>query len=140
MNSDPALLVQLQSMLSKSMRSLKAARRHQAEGDFDFAASRAYYATFYVMEAALLTQGVTCSTHSGVLATFSERFIKTGMLPAEFGAKAARLFRERQVGDYEFDISVTGFDAEQDVATAVDMVTAIERLIRSFLPRAGSGD
>jgi uncharacterized protein (UPF0332 family) len=140
MNSDPALHEQLQSMLSKAQRSLKAARRHQAEGDFDFAASRAYYAAFYAMEAALLTQVVTCSTHSGVLTTFSERFIKTGILPAAFGAKAARLFRERQIGDYEFDVSVTGRDAEQDVATATDMVAAIERLIMAFSRGAGSGD
>jgi len=129
MNLDPALLEQLRSMLSKSRRSLKAAQNHLAEADFDFAASRAYYAAFYAMEAALLTKGVTCSTHGGVLTTFSERFIKTGTLPSEFGAKAARLFRERQIGDYEFDVSVTGPDAERDVAIAADMVEAIERLL-----------
>lgn len=133
MNRDPALREQLQSMLSKSRRSLNAAQNHRAVSDFDFAASRAYYATFYAMEAALLTQGVTCSTHSGVLATFSERFIKTGMLPAEFGAKAARLFRERQIGDYEFDVSVTAADAEKDVTVANDIVAAIEGLLKSHL-------
>lgn len=44
-------------MFSKSRRSLKAARNHLAEAEFDFAASRAYYAAFYAMEAALLTKG-----------------------------------------------------------------------------------
>jgi uncharacterized protein (UPF0332 family) len=82
------------------------------------------------MEAVLLAKGVTCSTHGGVLATFSERFIKTGLLPTEFGAKAARLFRERQIGDYEFDVSVKGPDAEQDVVVATEMLDAIERLLR----------
>ena len=72
---------------------------------------------------------MTCSTHGGVLTRFSERFIKTGTLPPEFGAKAARLFRERQIGDYEFDVSVSGPDAEQDVAIATDMVEAIARLL-----------
>lgn len=129
MSSDPALREQLRSMLSKSRRSLKAAQAHLTEADFDFAASRAYYAAFYAMEAALLTKGLTCSTHGGVLTTFSERFIKTGVLPGEFGAKAARLFRERQIGDYEFDVSVTGPAAEQDVAAAADMVDAIARLL-----------
>lgn len=130
MNPDPALLEQLKSMMNKAHRSLNAARRHLAESDFDFAASRAYYAAFYAMEAALLTRGVTCSTHGGVLMSFSERFVKTGALPKEFGAKASRLFRERQIGDYEFDVSVTCPDAEQDVATAADMVAAIEGLLR----------
>ena len=130
MSTDPALQEQLKSMLSKARRSLKAAQRHLADADFDFASSRAYYAAFYAMEAALLTQGVTCSTHGGVLTTFSERFIKAGTLPVEFGAKAARLFRERQIGDYEFDVSVTDPDAKQDVAAAADMVDAIESLLR----------
>ncbi len=130
MNLDPALQEQLRSMLSKSRRSLKAAQSHLAEADYDFAASRAYYAAFYAMEAALLNRGVTCSTHGGVLARFSERFIKNGTLPSEFGAKAARLFRERQIGDYEFDVSVTQPAAEQDVAVATEMVDAVERLLR----------
>jgi uncharacterized protein (UPF0332 family) len=129
MSPDPALQEQLKSMMSKARRSLKAAQNHLAQADFDFAASRAYYAAFYAMEAALLTKGVTCSTHGGVLTTFSERFIRSAILPPGFGAKAARLFRERQIGDCEFDVSVTGPDAEQDVAVAADMVAAIERLL-----------
>ena len=130
MSADPALQTQLQGMMSKARRALKAAQRHLDDLDFDFAASRAYYAAFYAMEAALLTRGVTCSTHSGAIATFSERFIKTGILPAEFGAKTARLFRERQIGDYEFDVSVTGPDAEQDVQAAVTLVDAVARHLR----------
>lgn len=80
MNLDPALQEQLRSMLSKSRRSLKAAQNHLAEADFDFAASRAYYAAFYAM--------------------------------------------------YEFDVSVKGPDAEQDVVVATEMLDAIERLLR----------
>ena len=83
------------------------------------------------LEAALLTKGVTCSTHSGAISAFSERFIKTGILPVEFGAKTARLFRERQIGDYEFDVSVTGPDAMQDVPVAVTLVDAIGLYLRA---------
>lgn len=127
--TDPALTAQLGDMLRKARRSLRAAQRHLDEGDYDFAASRAYYGFFYAMEAALLSIGVTCSTHGGVLAEFSKCFIKTGTLPADFGAKAARLFRERQTGDYEFDISVTFSDAEEDVDIASIMVSAIEKVM-----------
>ena len=63
------------------------------------------------------------------MTVFSERFIKDGPLPASFGAKAARLFRERQTGDYEFDVSVTVSDAEEDVGIASDMVDAIEQIL-----------
>ncbi len=129
MSSNPDLQAQLGDMLNKSRRSLKAARIHLSAGDFDFAASRAYYAAFYAMEAALLSKSITCSTHGGVLTLFSERYIKTGALPNGFGAKAARLFRDRQVGDYEFDVSVTADDAQMDVEVASEMVVAIEPLL-----------
>ena len=46
MNADPALQAQLQDMMHKARRALKAARRHLDDLDFDFAASRAYYAAF----------------------------------------------------------------------------------------------
>jgi uncharacterized protein (UPF0332 family) len=59
---EAALKTQLCDMLNKAKRSLKAAQRHLEEGDYDFSASRAYYAAFYAMEAALLAKGITCST------------------------------------------------------------------------------
>jgi uncharacterized protein (UPF0332 family) len=131
MSTDPALQAQLHGMMHKARRALKAAQRHLEDLDFDFAASRAYYAAFYAMEAALLTKDVTCSTHGGAIATFSERFIKTGILPVEFGAKTARLFRERQIGDYEFDVSVTEPDAKQDIQVAVTLVDAVHHYLRA---------
>ena len=129
MSVDPALKTQLGDMSRKARRSLKAARLHLDEGDYDFAASRAYYAAFYSMEAALLMKGITCSTHGGVLTEFSKYFIKNGTLPSDFGAKAARLFRERQTGDYEFDVSITAVDASEDVDIAETMIVAIEELL-----------
>ncbi len=127
MKRDPALQAQLLSMLNKAARSLNAARVHRKTNDFDFAASRAYYAAFYAMEAALLSVGITCSTHSGTIATFSKEFIKSEILPHNFGILAARLFRERQIGDYEFDVSVSENDADQDIQAAVSLVEAITR-------------
>lgn len=131
MRTDPELQRQLCDMMRKARRALKAAQRHLDDDDSDFAASRAYYAAFYAMEAALLTKSVTCSTHSGAIAAFSERFIKTGALPAEFGARTTRLFRERQIGDYEFDMSVTAGDAEEDIRAAAEIVDAIDNHLRA---------
>jgi uncharacterized protein (UPF0332 family) len=126
---DPALKAQLNDMLNKARRSLNASKRHLEEGDYDFSASRAYYGAFYAMEAALLSRGITCSTHGGVLTSFSEQFIKDGPLPKDYGAKAARLFRERQTGDYEFDVSVSQADASEDIDIAFDMLNTIEQLL-----------
>ena len=125
MTRDPEQQEQLRSMLNKAARSLNAARRHHMDKDYDFAASRAYYAAFYAIEAALLSAGVTCSTHSGTLAEFSKVFLKSGILPVSFSTVATRLSRERQIGDYEFDMSVSQSDAEQDIEEAASLVNVI---------------
>jgi len=123
-------------MLQKALRSIAAAKRHIEEGDYDFASSRAYYAAFYAMEAILLTKGLSFSKHGGVIAAFNRHFIKTGVFPKEFSKLVSRLFRERQTGDYEFDLSIEENEAKEDVRLAEKVVRAImaylagEKLIR----------
>ena len=51
------------SLLDKAERSLLASDQLFAAGHFDFAASRAYYACFYVAESLLLSQGLEFSRH-----------------------------------------------------------------------------
>jgi uncharacterized protein (UPF0332 family) len=41
------------ALLEKSERAIKSAEHTLADGDLDFAASRAYYALFYIAEALL---------------------------------------------------------------------------------------
>jgi len=86
--------------IEKARRSLEAARVLHEKGFHEDSLSRAYYAMFYAAEAALLTEGVTASTHSGVHAMFGKHFIKTGMLPEELSAHLGQVFEARQSADY----------------------------------------
>lgn len=47
MTDQKALGRQLQAMIEKSQRSLRAAKEHLSKKDFDFASSKAYYAVFH---------------------------------------------------------------------------------------------
>ena len=76
MIEEQALRQQLQAMTDKAKRALRAARKHLAERDADFASSKAYYAVFHLMQAALLTKERTYSKHAGMISGFSEHFIK----------------------------------------------------------------
>lgn len=100
MNEHKGLSEQLQRMIRKAFRSLKAAQRHIEESDYDFASSRAYYAAFYAIEAVLLTKCLSFSKHAGVISAFNRHFVKTAVFPKEFSKIISRLFRERQAGDY----------------------------------------
>jgi len=123
------LAEQLQALLAKGRRALISSRRDSQAGDYDFAASRAYYAAFYALEALLLTEDVTCSTHSGAIREFSRLFVATGILPKDFGRKMARLFRERQTGDYSIGVSIDQSDAEDDIDCAQDILNAAEQYL-----------
>ena len=73
MNSD------LQALIAKAKDSLGAARILVKDGYFDFAASRAYYAMFYVAEAMLMRLGKSYNKHSAVISAFGREYAKTGL-------------------------------------------------------------
>jgi uncharacterized protein (UPF0332 family) len=125
MNSNERLTEQLQLMIQKAFRSVKAAYRNIEEGDYDFASSRAYYAAFYVMEAVLLTKNLSFSKHAGVISAFNQHFVKTGIFPKDFSKNISRLFRERETGDYDFVLSINEEDAREDARIAEKMVNMI---------------
>lgn len=125
MTDKPELDAQIGAMIAKAQRSLAAARAHLDSGDFDFASGRAYYAAFYCMEATLLTKGKLYSKHTGVISGFGEHFVLTGIFPKDFAKRIARLFRDRQIGDYEFGVSICETDAREDVEHAATIVRRI---------------
>jgi len=112
-------------MIQKAVRSIAAAKLHFEKGDYDFASSRAYYSVFYVMEAVLLTKDLSFSKHGGVIGAFNLYFVKTRVFPKEFSKLISRLFRERQDGDYQFDLSIEEEDAEKDIQIAEKILKAI---------------
>jgi len=116
--------------LERADQSIQAARDQVVDGYYDFAASRAYYAAFYAATAALLSEGVDMSKHSGVVASVHQRFVKTEKLSQEHGKNLNWLFELRSVGDYGATAHVSQFDAERAVEVAESFVNAIKSLIK----------
>lgn len=94
-------------LLVQAQESLAAAKILHREGFFGFAATRAYYAMFYVAEAFLLEKGLAFNKHSAVIAAFGEHFSKTGIVPAEHHRHLIRGLQVRHAGDYGKAGSVT---------------------------------
>ena len=133
MTDQEALRQQLQAMVEKSGRALRAAKEHLAHGDADFASSKAYYAVFHLMQAALLTKERTYSKHAGVISGFSEQFIKPGVFAASFGEAIQRLRKDRELGDYGYQLSVSPEEAAGDVKTANEIVDALLKYLQPFI-------
>jgi uncharacterized protein (UPF0332 family) len=119
--------------MEKASRALTSARLLLDAGDTDGACNRAYYAMFDAARAALAAAGVdgardATKTHSGLITTFSLRFVKDREFPVELGKALNRVAELRQTGDY------TGMTTPEDkagwaVAQAELFVAAVERLI-----------
>jgi uncharacterized protein (UPF0332 family) len=94
------------------------------DGDPDSAASRLYYAMFYVAEALLAALGVSFSSHSAVLSAYGQQFAKTRVLDPRFHRVLLAAFSQRQLGDYAVSSGLTDDDIQSLMADAVDFVAA----------------
>ncbi|GEM_PF-737024 len=87
-------------LLQEARDSVSAARVLLDAGYPGYAASRAYYAMFYVAEALLEGEGMAFSKHSAVIAAFGRHFARTGKVPVEFHRYLIEASELRHAGDY----------------------------------------
>jgi uncharacterized protein (UPF0332 family) len=95
-----------QKLLTKAHESIKAAEILTRERQHTFAASRAYYAMFYVAEALLYEQGLKFKKHSSVQSAFGEQYVKPGTFDAKFHKAFVRAFENRLISDYDIDAAI----------------------------------
>lgn len=103
------------------------------EQDYNSAVSRIYYAMFYRVQAILLTQNASASTHTGTAQKFGELFIKNGVFPKEFSRHLGYAMERRSKGDYEV---FSPIDAE----TATDLfqtATTFNQTLLEYLVQNG---
>jgi len=98
---------EIEALLEKSQQSLKAAESLMDNGYMDFAASRLYYAMFYVAQALLLSRSQSYSSHSAVIAAYGKEFARTGDLDARFHRWLLDAQDIRNLGDYGIGVEVS---------------------------------
>ncbi|MBK1707424.1 MULTISPECIES: HEPN domain-containing protein [Halochromatium] len=121
----------IESVLRKAVEKLRVAEMLVANGAWDDAVSRAYYAAFHAISALHLSQGQTFSSHAQSIGRFNKDFVRTGMFSKEFTAILTRLFEDRQSGDYDVSGLVTAEDAQRDVDDARRLLEAIDAYLRT---------
>lgn len=87
-------------LLQQARDSISAARLLLDNGYPDYAASRAYYAMFYIAEAFLESEGLAFFKHSAVIAAFGKEFARSGRISAEFHAYLIEGQELRHAADY----------------------------------------
>lgn len=117
------------ALIKKAQESLRAAKLLAKDELYDFAASRAYYAMFYVAEAFLLEEKVAFSKHSAVISAFGRRFTKTGRVPDPFHRYLIEGQQSRNIGDYDTGPGLSRNEAALQIARANRFIQFAKRTL-----------
>lgn len=111
-------------IIKKAKENLDAAGMLIEQGFPEIAASRAYYAMFYLAEALLLKKGLHYSSHSAVIAAFGKEFAKTGELSPQFHQNLIKAQSIRQISDYGYAESLPADDVREVIRWANEFYQA----------------
>lgn len=117
------------ALVQKAERYLRSAELLVKDGDLDSAASRLYYAMFYLAEALLDAEGMSFSSHQALISAYGQRFAKTGELDPRFHRSLITAFNRRQLGDYLAPSGLTAEDISDMRADAEAMLAAAKRYL-----------
>ena len=120
-------------LLDKSARYIAAAEDSLAAGHWEAAASRAYYAMFYVAEALLNERSLRFRKHGGVHGAFGEHFAKPGLLDPKYHRWLLAAFNKRITADYGVDAELSAPEVQEMLTQARDFLEAARLFLGSGL-------
>jgi hypothetical protein len=119
----------IREILAKAHEKLDSANVLFEHQQYDDAISRAYYAVFHAMTAALFFQDMVFSSHAQTIGAFNREFVKSGVFPVAFTTTIQSLFQNRQVADYGAGEAADRDTALSSLNGATAVVTAIEKYL-----------
>ena len=121
----------LKAMIEKAEEKLEIATKEYEMGYYGDAVSRAYYAVFHAISAVLAQIGLTFSSHAQTIGAFNREFVKKGIFPQNTYRKIQRLFDNRHVADYDWNLNIEKEIAELDISEARWLVKACRKYIEN---------
>ena len=108
----------IRQQMKKAEQALKAAQNLLADGLYDDAVSRAYYAVFHSARATLKIKGIETTTHKGLISQFALHLVKAEEVEEEYGDILRQTKEDRETGDYEPLVTFGSEEAAQLVGGA----------------------
>jgi uncharacterized protein (UPF0332 family)/predicted nucleotidyltransferase len=116
--------------IEQAHHNLEAVHALQEDDFLDIALSRAYYACFYALTAALYAINVVRGKHAGVQAALSEFLVKPGLVEPEYKDIYNALKGERESSDYDPRFVAEAGEARKLLADAERFVARMEAFLR----------
>ena len=111
--------------LDLALNCLNTAKVNRDIGDYRAAANRSYYAIFHAMRAVLALDEVDMSKHSGIMAEFRRRYLRTEILDRKLSATITQAFEVRNASDYDDFYIVSREDVDLQIDKAAQFIIAI---------------
>lgn len=108
--------------LENSRKTLSEAEFQMKNGYYNTAVNRMYYSCYYAVCALLIANKIQTKSHDGARQMFGLHFVKTGIVPRDYGSFFSDLAEERTTGDYD-DL----FD--HDLATCEELYPKVEDFV-----------
>ncbi|MEW6417064.1 MAG: HEPN domain-containing protein [Nitrospirota bacterium] len=100
---------------------------------YESSVNRSYYAILTASRAMLILRGIDPETHEGVKTMLSKEFIRTGILPKEYGETFRSIQARRIDSDYGDYLEIGHNEASDSLKKAQDFVEKVEGAIRKFI-------
>ncbi|MBR6206434.1 MAG: HEPN domain-containing protein [Oscillospiraceae bacterium] len=105
-------------------------------GDYKTVANRSYYAVFSAMRAVLALDGFDSKKHSGVIAEFRRKYLKTEILPRELSPIIRDLVDVRQGSDYDDFYLISRDEVAQQLVKAEEFVSIVEQYLTTVYAKS----
>lgn len=115
--------------LDKASEMLTTALRDMDAEDYASANNRAYYCIFHAMRAVLALDGEDYKKHSAVIARFTLNYLKTEILPRDYGKLISNASLIRSRSDYEDFYICSIEDTQRLIEGAKDFLNVISNYL-----------
>lgn len=115
--------------IQKAWNGILEAEDNAKLGYWTLAASRLYYAAYYMASALLVDKGFIARSHSGVIHIIGSEFVKKELISKDDGRLISRLFNMRQSGDYDDLFDWTEEEVKPFFDKTKDFLIRMEELI-----------
>lgn len=89
--------------------------------------NRAYYGIYHAISAIHALDGNAYKKHKDALANFNKVYVKTEIFPRNIGRKIAEAAEIRHASDYDDFYIATKAEAEEQIATATELLELVQR-------------
>lgn len=120
------------ALFMKAQKYLRSAALLFEMEDYDSCVSRAYFAMFFAVQAALITEDGSLPSRLSIRGAFIQRFVDSGRLPERAAEALHQASDLQEMADYAREFAVGEEAAERTLQEAEAFVNSLARMVMHY--------